>query len=173
MSEDVDRIPKSNGGGQRSGNGGLSKWDYVFGLAVSILGSIGSSMLWNALDFHEVKFGMAAGITAIVLMRGRPEMQRSFRYWTLRTIVFALAIVSGHLVQGGATVWLETTAPDMPSWLIAFPGTLMGIWIVAAILLTTTERISGPNTTRMLLMWAPVVAVVWTMINYVSQLLFG
>lgn len=173
MSEDVDRIPKNSGGGQRSGNGGLSRWDYAFGLVLAILGFIGSSLLWNALGFHDVEFGMAAGITAIVLMRGRPEMQRSFRYWALRTIVFAIAIVGGHLVQGGTTIWLEATAPDMPSWLIAFPGTLMGIWIVAAILLTTTERISRHNTIRMLLMWAPVVAVVWTVINDVSQVLFG
>jgi len=158
---------------QRSDSGGLTIWDYAFCLILAILGLIGSNMLWKALGFHEMNLGMVAGITALVLMRGRPEMLRSFRYWALRTIVFAIAIVSGHLVQGGATVWLETTAPDMPSWSIAFPGTLMGVWIVAAILLTTTERISRHNTIRMLLMWAPVVTVVWTAINYISQALFG
>ncbi len=173
MSEDIDRTSKDNRDGQRSVGGGLTKWDYIFGLTVTILGSVGASLLWNALGFHEMKFGMAAGITAIVLMHGRPHMRRSFRYWALRTIVFAIAVVGGHMVQGGATVWLETTAPDMPSWLAAFPGTLMGIWFVAAILLTTTERISRRNTIRMLLAWAPVVAVVWTIINYTSQALFG
>ncbi|MBN9399196.1 MAG: hypothetical protein J0I17_03370 ['Candidatus Kapabacteria' thiocyanatum] len=173
MSGDIDRTSKDNRDGQRSVGGGLTKWDYIFGLTVTIFGSVGAGLLWNALGFHEMKFGMAAGITAIVLMHGRPHLRRSFRYWALRTIVFAIAIVSGHLVQGGVTIWLETTASDMPSWLAGFPGTLMGIWIVAAILLTTTERISRRNTIRMLLTWAPVVAVVWTIINYTSQALFG
>lgn len=173
MSENVDRIPKNSDGGQQSGNGGPTTWDYLFCLTLSILGLIGSNMLWKAMGFHEMNLGLAAGITALVLMRGRPEMQRSFRYWLLRTIVFALAIVSSHLVQGGVTMWFEATASNMPSWLIAFPGTLMGIWIVAAILLTTTERVSRRNTIRMLLTWAPVVAVLWTAINHLSQILFG
>lgn len=165
MSEDANSIPK-NDRGQRS-SGGLTKWDYVFGITAVILGSLGYSLLWKALSFPQQTLDMAAGVTALALMRSRPEMQRSFRYWALRTVVFTIAIACGYVVQGGVSIWFMATVPDTPAWLAGFPGTLAGIGIITAILLTTTERIPGRSTTRMMLAWVPVVAIVWTVINYV------
>lgn len=164
MSEEADRIPKND---RQSDSGGLTKWDYAFGIMVAILGSLGYGLLWKALSFPQQTLDMATGVTALVLMQGRPEMQRSFRYWALRTIVFTLAIACGYVVQGGVSIWFRAIVPDTPAWLAGFPGTLAGIGITAAILLTTTERIPGRNTTRMMLAWVPVVAIMWTVINYV------